>query len=195
MGLRRIGVSGAWVHVDSGNSGRPRRDFNDLVRLLWRRIRSWYAAVAGKTRPSQEPLFHLRPAAENRDQQKGENWRMVSAALPPIRRFFVFQYLGGPRAGKASKHETPHPHVSPKEQGPSCGASAFRAPHRSACRVPLFGAAVQQLCVEPCNFARCREAVASWRKVGEAAGQQLQKSDKWLKSLALPRGIEPLFQP
>src|SRR5260370_8481626 len=28
-----------------------------------------------------------------------------------------------------------------------------RAPRRSACRVPLFGAAAQHLCAEPCNFA------------------------------------------
>ena len=28
-----------------------------------------------------------------------------------------------------------------------------RAPQRSACRVPLFGAAAQHLCAEPCNFA------------------------------------------
>jgi len=33
-----------------------------------------------------------------------------------------------------------------------------RAPHRSACRVPLFGGAAQHLCAEPCNFANRHRA-------------------------------------
>jgi hypothetical protein len=94
-----LAFSGAWVHVDSGNSGRPRRDFNDLVRLLWRRIRSWYAAVAGKTRPSQEPLFHLRPAAENRDQQKGENGEWSPLRSRPYAAF-LFPISRGPSRGQ-----------------------------------------------------------------------------------------------
>jgi hypothetical protein len=35
----------------------------------------------------------------------------------------------------------------------------------------------------------------SWRKVGEANRFEFADKDKLLKSLALPRGIEPLFQP
>jgi hypothetical protein len=53
---------------------------------------------------------------------------LVSAALPPIRRFSFFGLLRGsaPRARKASQHVPPHPHVYPRRAGPSCGASAFR---------------------------------------------------------------------
>src|SRR5947208_2480266 len=40
---------------------------------------------------------------------------------------------------------SPHKREGDRGQG--------RAPHRSACRVPLFGAAAQHLCAEPCNFA------------------------------------------
>jgi hypothetical protein len=37
--------------------------------------------------------------------------------------------------------------------------------------------------------------ICSWRKVEEAKMMSLRSSLKILKSLALPRGIEPLFQP
>ena len=38
-------------------------------------------------------------------------------------------------------------------------------------------------------------ATRCWRKVGDAAERKLQIFAKPLKSLALPRGLEPLFSP
>jgi len=54
---------------------------------------------------------------------------MVSAPLPPMCPFFLFEFLRGaaPRARKASQHGTPHPHASPRRAGPLVGS-----PRRSA---------------------------------------------------------------
>jgi Ohr subfamily peroxiredoxin len=84
-------------------------------------------------------------------------------------------YAGGSKAGggnTAARHAVLRPHASRvfSEQWPYAHrrcrrrlpGSAHkregdrgqgRAPHRSACRVPLFGAAAQHLRAEPCNFA------------------------------------------
>jgi hypothetical protein len=46
------------------------------------------------------------------------------------------------------------------------------------------------------TVARARNArLADGNSIEEAAVQQNEKADKCLKLLALPRGIEPLFQP
>ena len=85
-------------------------------------------------------------------RQQLRGWRMglrCALAHMPI---FYFEFLRGaaPRARKASKHGTPHPHVSLREgQGPSCGASAFRV--RSLLALATPGLADGQGCSSCCN--------------------------------------------
>ena len=64
---------------------------------------------------------------------------------PDASRVFSGQWPYAHRRCRRRLPGSPHQREGDRRQG--------RAPHRSACRVPLFGAAAQQLCAEPCNFA------------------------------------------
>src|SRR5258706_7708089 len=64
---------------------------------------------------------------------------------PDASRVFSEQWPYAHRRCRRRLPGSPHKREGDRGQG--------RAPHRSACRVPLFGAAAQYLCAKPCNFA------------------------------------------
>ena len=72
--------------------------------------------------------------------------------------------------------------------------SAFRGTEERAVNKALKKIACAPEPPHNANSAQTAQA-GGWRKVGEASRLDFAISTKPLKSLALPRGIEPLFQP
>jgi len=73
----------------------------------------------------------------------------------------------------------PTPFLQSSQTGGDRGRG--RAPHRSACRVPLFGAAAQHRCAEPRNFATSQPSFA--KRPGAWAlheGERLNRLEKVL---------------
>src|SRR5258708_2834091 len=76
---------------------------------------------------------------------RGKTAARHAVLRPDASRVFSEQWPYAHRRCRRRLPGSPHKREGDRGQG--------RAPHRSACRVPLFGAAAQHLCAEPCNFA------------------------------------------
>src|ERR1700724_190634 len=101
---------------------------------------------------------HRRLCAGGSKAGGGNTAARHAVLRPDASRVFSEQWPYAHRRCRRRLPGSPHKREGDRGQG--------RAPHRSACRVPLFGAAAQHLCAEPCNFAYRNRASQGARAPG-----------------------------
>ena len=129
-----------------------------------------HASGTGEPRPSHHPPAH---ALEHTGGYAPEEARRVAGTLLPD------MPSGRPDASRVLSEHWPYAHRRRRRRFPGSphkregDRGQGRAPHRSACRVPLFGAAAQYLCVELCSLPIAAEVRVRSGPLGPTRGPSI----------------------